>query len=63
MDERNLKAVLIGTVTCENLSAAYAAGHAHGLAVFGTTTAEPLQELAKVLSGGGEARFYFCAPT
>lgn len=63
MGERNLKAVLIGTVTCENLSAAYAVVRAHDIAVFGTATAKPLQELARVLSGGGEARFYFCAPT
>jgi hypothetical protein len=61
--EGNLKAILVGTVTCEDLAAAYTAVHSHGLAVFGTATAKPLRKLQEVLSGGGEARFYFCAPT
>ncbi|MEW6574433.1 MAG: hypothetical protein AB1374_12475 [Bacillota bacterium] len=63
MEESNLKAILVGTVTCEDLAAAYATVHSHGLAVFGTTTTKTLRRLQDILSGGGEARFYFCAPT
>jgi len=56
--------ILIGTVACMNLSAAFAAVRAHGLAVFGAGDREKLEEVRRLLdSSGGESPFYFCTPT
>lgn len=56
--------ILIGTVTCMNLSAAFAAVRGHGLAVFGAGDRERLEEVRRLLnSGEGESPFYFCTPT
>lgn len=67
LPRRGFTAILIGTVTCENLVAARAAVQRYGLAVFGATDAVPLRELQRGLAGntgsGGDVRFYFCAPT
>jgi len=68
--EGNLKAVLIGTITCADLSAAFAIVREHGLAVFGTTSGKLLRELGRIAPEYPVrnrtkflARFYFCAPT